>query len=426
MIIEGLLIFLSILLSGFFSGSEIAFVSANRLRLEIQMRKNTPSSNALAKFVQNAETYLITTLVGNNIVNVIYATLMTVFLKEPVISLYTVLFSQAPNTFTLLLIQTAIASIIIMYFGEIIPKAIFRSRADFIMPQLAMPVRFVQVLLTPIIVIANYFSKLMLRLFKVESGNVENIFRRQDIELIIEEMQHAGSVEFDKEDTELLSNVLDFSNKRVKDSMITRTEIVGVEKSTPIEDVLKAFITSGYSKLPVYEESIDHITSVVFAADLFKRPSTLEEIERPVKFVPSSKKSQDLLTEFRSSNSSVAVVLDEYGGTAGLVTIEDLIEEVVGDIEDEFDTSDQLMKKLNDITFIFSGSVEIEDIIEAYPETDFDDTSSDYETLAGFIIHHIGRIPKVNEEIILDNKKIIISKASPSRIETVRLILLEG
>lgn len=425
MIIEGLLIVSTILLSGFFSGSEIAFVSANRLRLEIQMRKNTPSSNALSKFVQNAESYLITTLIGNNIVNVIYATLMTLFLSQPVSDLYQFLFDETPHKFMVLMIQTTIASFIIMYFGEIIPKAIFRSRADFLMPQLAIPIRVVQFLLTPLIVIANYFSKILLKLFKVESGNVENIFRRQDIELIIEEMQHAGSIEFDKEDTELLSNVLDFSNKRVKDSMITRTEIVGVEKSTPIEEVLKAFISSGYSKLPVYEESVDHITSVVFAADLFKRPTTLEEIERPVKFVPSSKKSQDLLTEFRASNTSMAVVLDEYGGTAGLVTIEDLIEEVVGDIEDEFDTIDQLMKKLNEKTFVFSGSVEIEDIIEAYPETKFVDTSSDYETLAGFIIHHTGRIPKVNDEIIIDNKKLIISKASPSRIETVRLILMD-
>ncbi|TNE70958.1 HlyC/CorC family transporter [bacterium] len=422
---EWLLIVLTIYLSGFFSGSEIAFVSANRLRLELFLRKNTTAAGYLSKYVSNPESFLITTLVGNNIINVLYATLMTLYLSDPIEHLIERLTGDVPSSLIVLLIQTTIASLIIMYLGEIIPKAIFRSRADSILPKIAIPMQLVEWVLKPFIGLANWASQLLLKAFNVESGKVEDIFRRQDIEMIIQDIQEKGASDIDKEDSELLSNVLELSNKRVKDSMITRTEIVAVEKETPINEVLKAFVSSGYSKLPVYDESIDNIIGVVFAGDLFKRPQTLEEIRRPVKFVPYSKRSRDLLADFRVSNTSMAVVLDEYGGTSGLVTIEDLIEEVVGDIEDEYDTTDQIMKKLNDTTFIFSGTVEIEDIVEKFPEVDFVDDSADYETIAGFIIHHIGRIPKVNEELIIGTKKIIISKASPARIETVRIILLE-
>ncbi len=426
MVLEWLLILVTIYLSGFFSGSEIAFVSANRLRLELFLRKNSTASVYLSKFVNNPDAFLVTTLVGNNIVNVLYATLMTLYLQEPIEQLLASLTSQQPSGIVVLAIQTTIASIIIMYLGEIIPKAVFRSRADSILPKVAIPMQLVEWLLKPFIILATTSSKLLLKAFNVEAGRVEDIFRRQDIEMIIQDLSEQGaSSDIDEDDSELLSNVLELSSKRVKDSMITRTEIVAVEKETPVNDVLKTFISSGYSKLPVYDESIDNIIGVVFAADLFKRPEVLEEIRRPVKFVPSSKRSRDLLTEFRASNTSMAVVLDEYGGTAGLVTIEDLIEEVVGDIEDEYDTTDQIMKKLNATTFIFSGTVEIDDIVEQFPELGFPPDADDYETIAGYIIHHIGRIPKVNEEILIGRKKMIISKASPARIETVRIILLE-
>lgn len=427
MVLEWLLILVTIYLSGFFSGSEIAFVSANRLRLELFLRKNSTASLYLSKYVNNPDAFLVTILIGNNIVNVLYATLMTLYLQKPIEQVLASITSQQPSGILVLAIQTTIASIIIMYLGEIIPKAVFRSRADSILPKVAIPMQLVEWLLKPFIVVATTTSKLLLKAFNVEAGRVEDIFRRQDIEMIIQDLSEQGaSSDIDEDDSELLSNVLELSSKRVKDSMITRTEIVAVEKNTPIDEVLKIFISSGYSKLPVYDESIDNIIGVVFAVDLFKRPQVLEEIRRPVKFVPSSKRSRDLLTEFRASNTSMAIVLDEYGGTAGLVTIEDLIEEVVGDIEDEYDTTDRIMKKLNATTFIFSGTVEIDDIVEQFPELGFPTDADDYETIAGYIIHHIGRIPKVNEEILIGRTKIIISKASPARIEMVRVILLEN
>ena len=185
-------------------------------------------------------------------------------------------------------------------------------------------------------------------------------------------------------------------------------------------------MSSGYSKLPVYDETIDNIIGVIFAYDLFKRPENLDEIIRPVKMIPFTKRSKDLMADFRLSHISVAIVLDEYGGTSGLVTIEDLIEEVVGDIEDEYDVSEEIMKKLNENTFVLSGSVELEDLSESYPEIGIPFDDSNFETIAGFIIHYIGRIPRVNEELVIQHYKFIISKASPSRIETVKLILLDA
>jgi CBS domain containing-hemolysin-like protein len=185
------------------------------------------------------------------------------------------------------------------------------------------------------------------------------------------------------------------------------------------------FIQTGHSKLPVYKDSIDDVIGVVFAHDFFHEPKSLHEIIRPVKLVPSSKKSNDLLTEFRQSNMSVAIVLDEYGGTAGMVTIEDLLEEVVGDIQDEYDVEDEIMKQLSDNSFVISGNVEIAELCEKFEIIDLPVEPSEYDTVAGYIINHLGRIPKVNEEVVIDGNKFIISKATPSRIETVKLVLID-
>jgi CBS domain containing-hemolysin-like protein len=255
---------------------------------------------------------------------------------------------------------------------------------------------------------------------------VESYYRRQDVEMIFKELRDGGgSEDIDEDDSEILHNVLELSNKRVKDSMIPRIEIEAVEKDTAIDEVLNIFIQSGHSKLPVYRESIDDVIGVVFAHDFFHVPKSLNEIIRPVKLVPSSKKSKGLLTEFRQSNMSVAIVLDEYGGTAGMVTIEDLLEEVVGDIQDEYDVEDEIMKKLSENTYVVSGNVEIQELIDKFSEIELPLEPSEYDTVAGFIINHLGRIPKVNEEVVIESKKFIISKATPSRIETVKLILIE-
>lgn len=426
---EILYIAITILFSGFFSGSEMAFVTANKLKLEIESRKNTVKGRSIAFFSDNPEKFLTTTLVGNNIVNVIYATLMAIFLAEPIRVLYSQYIGTIPSVATVLLFQTVIASILILLFGEILSKAIFRVQADFLIKYIALPLRITNYLLWPLIKISNHASAVLVNLFKVGSERSTKIFRRQDVEMIFKELRESGgSQEIDHDDSEILHNVLELSNKRVRETMVPRTEIVAVEKNASLNDLKKAFIESGYSKIPVYQDTIDDIIGVVFAYDLFSSPNSISDIIRPVKLIPSSKKSKDLLTEFRQSNISVAVVIDEYGGTAGMVTIEDLIEEVVGDIQDEYDKEDDIVKKLSPNTFVLSGSVELDELLQAHPEIDLgeDVESGDFETVAGYIIHHTGRIPKVNEEIQILGNTFIITKATQSKLENVKLIINSG
>ncbi len=423
---EALLIVLTILLSGFFSGSEIGFVAANRLKLEIKSRKDSVTSRYLKYFVRNPEIFLSTTLVGNNVVNIAYATLMTLFLTGPIALVYAALIGADPSDFTVILIQTVIASMLILIFGEIIPKSIFRSHSDRAMDIVALPLAMVNIVLRPIIWAANTSSQVLIRLIKPDAEKVTEFYRREDIETLFREIGKEAESDIDRDDSEILSNVLEMSSKRVRESMIPRIEIHAVDIQSTIKDVLSAFTSSGYSKLPVYEGNIDNIVGVVFAYDLFKKPKELKEIIRPVKHVPSSQKCTDLLSEFKRQNISLAVVIDEYGGTAGLVTIEDLIEEVVGDIQDEYDNEATIMKKLSNNTFIFSGDVEIEDIEDEFPEIGMTDEDTSFETIAGYIINEIGRIPKMNEEVIIDDRKFIITKSTDTRIEIIKLILLES
>ncbi len=423
---EWLLITGSVLLSGFFSGSEIAFVTANKLKLEVTSRKNSIISGSIGFFTKNPDTFLTTTLVGNNIVNVIYATLMALFLVDPIIYYGELWFGVTPSGVKILLTQTIIASLVIMLFGEILPKALFRAQADIMINIIALPLRLFYFILRPLISVANGSSNVLIKWLVPGAEKTENFYRRQDVELIVKELRDGGgSKEIDEDDSEILHNVLELSNKRVKDSMIPRIDIEAVEKSAPMDQVLKTMIESGHSKLPVFRDSIDDVIGVVFAHDFFKNPNSLHEIIRPIKLVPSSKKSNDLLSEFRKSNMSVAIVLDEYGGTAGMITIEDLLEEVVGDIQDEYDVEDEIMKRISPNNFIISGNVEIEELTLKFKEIEIPLEPSEYDTVAGYIINHLGRIPKVNEEALIGTHKFIISKATQSRIETIKLTIVE-
>lgn len=363
------IIVITLLLSGFFSGSEIAFVSANRLKLEIESRKETFAAKSLAFFTDRPEQYLTTTLVGNNIINVLYATLMALFLEEPIRSAFTQWIGQVPPGALVLVIQTVIAAVLIMVLGEIIPKSIFHSQANFMVGVVSAPMRVIHIVLKPLVVLAERISDLLISRIGLESEKQEMIFRRQDIEMLFKELKDSGGGEdFDKEDSEILHNVMGLSTIRVKECMIPRTEIVAVEQNANLDEVLKTFISSGYSKLPVYRETIDDVIGVIFAYDLFTHPAKLKDIIRPITLIPSSKRAQDLLTEFRQSNISMALVIDEYGGTAGLITSEDLVEEVVGDIQDEYDVEESFARKLNENTFVISGSYELEELLKEYPE----------------------------------------------------------
>lgn len=425
---EWLLITIVVLLSGFFSGSEIAFVSANRLKLELRARKNTLNARFLSYFVRNPDSFMSTTLIGNNIVNVAYATLMTLFLTDNLEHYYEAFTGSVPSEAMVLTMQTTVASLIIMVFGEVLPKAMFRTYPDVFIAFFSVPLRFMSWVFHPFVLFTNSIARTLINLIQKEPARVEEFFRRSDIELLFREIGNDsnGKSDLDADDSEILTNVLELQNIRVKECMVPRTEVVALEKSATIREATDTFIASGFSKLPIYEDSVDNIIGVVFAYDLFIQPESLSDIIRPVKHVPGSQRAKSLLAEFRQQNITLAIVIDEYGGTAGLVTIEDLLEEVVGDIQDEYDEEDEFVRKLNESTWLISGNVEIDDLNDAHPDLTLPESDTDdYETVAGYIIHIAGRIPKLNEEIIIGNFRFTITKATPTRIEVVKLQLLD-
>jgi CBS domain containing-hemolysin-like protein len=319
----------------------------------------------------------------------------------------------------------AVALVTLILLGEILPKAIFRTHPDGIVTVLAGPMRFISIVLHPLVRVANATSGALIRWLKVDPNPQPTYFGRSDIELLFREIgDHSGS-ELDKDDSEILSNMLELSNIRVRESMIPRTEIVAIEASASLDEARKAFISSGFSKLPVYTDSIDNVIGVVVAYDLFKQPKSLDAILRPVKHVPATQRSKDLLAEFRHQKLNMAIVIDEYGGTAGIITIEDLLEEVVGDIQDEYDVEDTILKPLSDTSWLLSGNLEIDTLIEACPQLRIPTDEVEYETVAGFVMHETGRIPNVNEEVVIGPYRLTITKGTRSRIELVKLQLLD-
>ena len=415
-----LVILLMLALSAFFSGSEIAFVVANRLRVEVVARREGLVGPIVRQFLHNPATLLTTTLVGNNIALIVYSTLMAFYLDPPLAALFTdvVGLGEAGVEVAVLVTQTVIASFVVLVFGEIIPKSIMREVANHAVFVLAVPLRVTYYVLLPMVKIAAWASSLLLRLFRADADTLAQFIRR-DFEVIIQESKASGELELDEEESELLANVFAMSSIRVKESMVPRTNVMAVEEGTSIEELQRRFIETGLSKLPVYRENIDHIVGIVFAYDLFQHPSSLEALMRPAQFVPESKRSKDLLRHFLATNTSVAVVIDEYGGTAGLVTREDLLEELFGDIQDEFDTEEVILRPSGPNAYVAGGRVHIDELAERFG---VELQEGDYETVAGYLLERIGTIPAPKDEYALDGYRFVILKATANRIDLVRII----
>ncbi len=416
---EFVVILLMLLLSAFFSGSEIAFVVANRLRVEVLARREGLVGPIVRAFLENPSTFLTTTLVGNNIALVVYSTLMAFYLSPPLERFFTnvIVVGEPGLEIAVLGAQTVIASIIVLFFGEILPKSLMRERANHAVFYLAIPLRITYFVLLPMVKLASGAASIVVRLFRAEADAFVQ-FMRQDFEIIIQESKASGELELDDDESELLSNVFAMNTIRVKESMAPRTDVEAVEESTPVDQLLKRFIDTGHSKMPVYRENIDNIVGVVFAYDLFKAPPSLTDIMRPAQFVPESKRSKDLLYEFLSTNTSVAVVIDEYGGTAGLVTREDLLEELFGDIQDEFDTEEEVLRQTGDNSYIASGRVHIDELNARF---DVALPEGDYETIAGYLLERVGSIPSPQEHFSFDGYRFEILKSTSSRIDLVRI-----
>lgn len=418
------LILISLLLSAFFSGAEIAFVTANKLRVEVSARRSGTVGKVVTSFLNDSSTLLTTTLVGNNLALVIYSTLFALYMQSPLNSFYTgtILLSGASVYVAVLVTQTLVASTILLILCEIIPKSVLREVANTAVFALAIPLRATYVILLPLIKLAQWSASLMVRLLKADA-TVMSTFMRRDFELMLEESKRSGNPDLDQDESTLVSNVFAMGSIRVRESMTPRIEIVAMDEDTSVDDLLEMFVTSGYSKIPVYSENIDKIIGIVFARDLFKQPETIREIIRPASFVPESKLSKRLLEEFLETKTSISIVIDEYGGTAGLVTREDLLEELFGDIQDEFDNDDHILRLVDERTVLASGRIELDELSD---EMKFDLPDGDYETLAGFLLEHLGTIPVARDEFELDGFRFTILQASANRVDLVRIKKLEG
>ncbi|MBN1638674.1 MAG: HlyC/CorC family transporter [Ignavibacteriales bacterium] len=393
-----------IILSGFFSASELAFITADKLKFEIKAKQKKISALSFNYFSNRPESFFSTILISNNIVNVAFASLSTIYLLQ----------NFQLSDFEILVISSSI----LLIFGEIIPKIFARDFSNGFIIISIIPLRLVYFILFPFVKLASMLSNSLLKNIGKSENSKFQLYAREDFQRLIEEGKTSGNVDLIESD--LIKKVINLGEQKIYEAMTNRTNIVGVEINTPINDVRKIFMESEYSKLPVYEESMDQIRGVVLAKDMFKNPKNISEILRDVIFVPGSVKSLDMLNQFLDKQVSIAIVLDEFGGTDGLITVEDIIEEMFGEIRDEHDTDEmeEDIKKIDENNFILSASTKI-DVIE--DEINLDIIEGDYETIGGFITNHLGRIPKEKETIKINNLRFLILKADNKKIENLKL-----
>ena len=415
MILEVSIIIISILLSAFFSGMEIAFVSANKMHIELEKKKDTLLAKTLSKLTQKPSKFITTMLVGNNISLVVYGYFMgDLIMKflEPSIS----------NDFFLLLLQTLISTIIILVTAEFLPKAIFRIYANESLKIFAIPAYFFFIIFYFIsqfvIFITDFFLKVF---FNTKEDQVQLAFSKAELGDYITEQLESVDEDVDTE-IQIFQNALDFHNVKAREAMIPRTEIIAVDVHESLNNLKHLFIDTGLSKILVYNNSLDDIIGYVHTFELFKKPKNIRSILLPIEIVPETMMIHDVLNDLIKKSKSVAIVIDEYGGTSGLITVEDIIEELFGEIEDEHDTIQLLEERINDQEFKFSTRLEVDYLNETYQLNLKDDGA--YETLGGLIMDHTENIPSTGEIIEIDHFQFTILKESASKIEEVYLKVL--
>ncbi|MCW8803475.1 MAG: hemolysin family protein [Ignavibacteriaceae bacterium] len=394
-----------LLFSAFFSSTELAFVVANKLKIEVRARKKNLAALSAKYFINHPQNFFSTILIGNNIVNIAYASLGAIFLE--------VLFGWSEITILIVL------SVIILFFGEIIPKYLARELADRFVLLTSLPLRAVSYLFYPFVKITSAISNKVVQTASLKTDNIYHLFDKEDIKGLVKESEIAGIV--DKRDSELINKVIELGDQRVYEAMTPRTDLVGIELTDEINEVLTVFIDSGFSKLPVYEDNLDNIKGVILAKDLFKSPNNIKDILREVSFIPETKKSFEVLNDFLEKRNSIAIVVDEHGGTAGIVTIEDILEELFGEIEDEFDIQEDICRRIAKDTYIISGKVEIDYINEKY---NLNIEQGDYETLSGYVTTRLGKIPNQGEIETIGNFRIQIIRSTAQKIELIKLSIL--
>ena len=396
---------IGLIFSFFFAGSETAFISTNPIRFEIWIRKKLRSAIRAQKYFKNPDIFLSTTLVGNNLANVLATTYATIFLIK-----------YWDETFTWIVI-----TLTILLFGEIIPKVLFRTYAHSLILKIVYIMRFFQFLLNPFILLSVKISSWVIRLFRLGNKSEKTLFDKNDIVVMLREARLSGVV--DEEEQKFISRVLNLPDTLVREAMVPRTSIQAISEKSKISTIRNFMIETGKSKIPVYKSTIDNITGIIFMYDLFADNPLLKEVIKPVAYVPENKKCNELLHEFKEMNTRIAIVIDEYGGTAGLVTIEDLVEELLGKIEESTEKSEQPIIRINKTTWKIRASESIEIINE---QIGVNIPEGEYETVAGFILVELGRIPEAGEKITLNDSLIVITRAGRNIIEEVRLVKIES
>lgn len=407
--------FISLFFSAFFSGVEIAFISANKLQLELDKSKGKFSSKMIAFFSRNESDFITTMLVGNNIALVVYGIVMTQILTPKLQLLFS-------SNFILLLTQTIIATLIVLVTAEFLPKAIFRIFPNQILNIFSIPIWLLFVILRPLAILMLKVASFLLKyILQQKISDDKPVFGKTDLDEFLSNVRSVEGTEDTRVEVEMLQNALDLSEKRVRECMIPRTEIIAIDILSSIDEVQARFIDTKLSKLLIFKGNIDKIIGYIHSYDLFKNPKNLKSILLPLPFVPESMRAMELLNQFIESNKGVAVVLDEFGGTAGMITIEDVTEEIVGEIVDEHDIDEVADQQIDSTTFILPGRNYVEDINRKYslalPESD------EYETISGLLLDHLENIPKKEDVIEFEDYRFTIINVNKTTIQEVKLVI---
>ena len=413
-----LIMLVALFFSALFSGLEIAFVQADRLRFEMDVEKRTFSSRLLLRFFRNPNIYLSTMLVGNNIALVLYSTMMARLIEY--------LLAKIPdfsisNEFLLVLIETLVSTAIVIVVAEYLPKTLFRVNPNRKLNIFAFPIWLIYIILYPISLFTTWLSRVILRLFgvRIDKEHTEKAFSKVDLDYFVQSGLQGNSDDGEPDsEVRIFQNVLDFSNVKTRDCMVPRNEICAVEKGESWNALRERFIETGYSKILVYEEDMDHIIGYIHSSELFRHKDDWRDHIQTVPFVPETLAAQKLMKQLMARKKSIAVVVDEFGGTSGIVSLEDIIEEILGEIEDEHDVPNLIAKETDD-GWLLSGRMEIDRVNEMFgldiPESD------EYMTIGGLILSKAKGFPKVNEKIEAGNYCLRILKKGETKIELVEL-----
>ena len=405
--------------SAFFSGMEIAFVSSNRMLAEMERGKNGMSQKAIAFFYRHPNNFVSTMLVGNNIALVIYGILFAQIFDAT-------LFSSLGDG-ERVTADTLASTVVVLFTGEFIPKLIFKSNPNRMLSLFALPAMICYILLYPISRFATFLSKYMLRIvgIRMVAAKDETEFSKVDLDYLVQSsIDNAKNEDEIEDEVKIFHNALDFSETKVRDCMVPRTEIEAVDiDDCKAEDLKNIFIETGFSKIVVYKNDIDHVVGYIHSSEMFHDTSQWKEHIRTLPFVPETMTAQKLMHIFLQQKRSLAIVVDEFGGTSGLVSLEDIVEEIFGDIEDEHDSNNYVAKKTDTGEYVLSARLEIEKVNEMFgidlPESD------EYMTVGGLILHEYQSFPKLNEIVVIDKFEFKIIKSTMTKIELVKLKITE-